>query len=160
SLAVRIGADTTELRKGVATAESRLKQFGKVGAAAGAALATAVAAATTAIAALALKGVQLGDQMAKTATKLGATTEELAALRFAAEQTGGSAKSMDMALQRMTRRLSEAAQGTGEAVNALKELGLNARDLQKLPLQEQFNAVSDAMQGVEKQSDRVRLAFK
>ena len=56
------------------------------------------------------------DALAKTADKLGLTTEELASLRHAASITAGvTSQTLDMALQRMTRRLSEAASGTGEA---------------------------------------------
>jgi hypothetical protein len=40
------------------------------------------------------------------------------------------------------------------------ELGLNARSLNSLPLDEQMLKVADALKGVENQSDRVRLAFK
>ena len=100
------------------------------------------------------------DNLTKTANKIGATTEALAGLQFAAELTGVSTETMNMALQRMTRRVSEAAMGTGEAVKALKELGINAYELERLPLDEQMNVVADAMQNVESQSDRVRLAMK
>lgn len=160
SLAVRIGADTTELKRGVASAGSSLTKLGKIGVDVGLRIVGAMAAATAGIVALANKGIQLGDQLSKTAAKLGTTTEQLNGLRFAAEQTGVASSTLDMAMQRMTRRLSEAANGTGVAAKALKELGLDAKELQKLPLQEQFNRISDAMQGVENQSDRVRLAFK
>ncbi len=67
---------------------------------------------------------------------------------------------MGRALQRFTRRASEAALGTGEAVNALKELGLDAESLIKLPLDTQMGLVADAMQGLGTQSDRVRIAMK
>src|SRR6056300_138216 len=55
------------------------------------------------------------DTLGKTATKLGVTTKELGALRFAAEISGVEIRTVDMATQRFTRRLAEAANGTGEA---------------------------------------------
>jgi hypothetical protein len=67
---------------------------------------------------------------------------------------------MDMALQRFTRRAAEAAKGTGEAKGALRELGIDAESLVRLPLDDQMNIVAEAMSGVETQSDRVRLAMK
>lgn len=110
--------------------------------------------------ALIKQGLAAGDSLAKTADKIGVTTEALAGLRHAAELTGVSTETMDMALQRFTRRASEAANGTGEAVGALRELGLNAEELNKLPLDKQMEAVADAMGGLENQSDRVRIAMK
>lgn len=100
------------------------------------------------------------DVMAKTADKIGVTTEALAGLRYAAELTGVSTQTMDMALQRFTRRVSEAANGTGEAVGALEELGINAEDLLKLPLDKQMGVIADSMKKLDTQADRVRVAMK
>ena len=100
------------------------------------------------------------DSLAKISDKLGVTTEALAGLRLAAEETGAGARTLDMGLQRMLRRVSEAAQGTGEARAALKELGLSAKRLNLLTPDEQFRAIAGAMAKVEAQSDKVRLAFK
>ena len=100
------------------------------------------------------------DKIEKTASKLGLTADQLRILDFAAEQTGVSAGTMEMALQRMTRRVAEAAKGSGEAVNALKELGVSAEYLNSLSPDKQFAVLADAMGGVSSQSDKVRLAMK
>jgi len=100
------------------------------------------------------------DQLAKTADKLGLTTEALAGLRHAADLTGIKTTTLDMALQRMTRRLSEAAIGTGEAQGALKELGLDAKALADASPEMAFSKIAKAMENVTSQSDRVRLSFK
>lgn len=110
--------------------------------------------------ALIKQGLAAGDSLAKTADKIGVTTEALAGMRHAAELTGVSTETMDMALQRFTRRASEAAIGTGEAKGALQELQINAKELVKLPLDEQMEVVADAMGGLETQADRVRIAMK
>jgi hypothetical protein len=110
--------------------------------------------------ALIKQGLAAGDSLAKTADKIGVTTEALAGMRHAAELTGVSTQTMDMALQRFTRRASEAAIGTGEAKGALQELGINAKELVKLPLDKQMEVVADAMGGLSTQSDRVRIAMK
>ena len=65
-----------------------------------------------------------------------------------------------MAVQRFTRRLSEAANNTGEAKDALKELGLNAKELTKLSLDKQMLKLADAFDNVQSSGDKVRLAFK
>jgi len=100
------------------------------------------------------------DTLGKTATKLGVTTKELGALRFAAQISGVEIRTVDMATQRFTRRLAEASNGLGEAKGALKELNLDANELSKLPLQEQMLLLSDAFANVESSSEKVRLAFK
>jgi len=104
--------------------------------------------------------LQATDQLAKTASKIGTTTEALSQLRFAADLTGVATQTMDMALQRFTRRAAEAAKGTGEAKNAIRELGINAQDLVKLPLDQRMLVLADAFSNVENESDKLRLAFK
>lgn len=129
------------------------KRAAKLGAAAGVAGAAITAKLVSA-------GLESVDSLAKVSNRLGIATEELAALRFAAEQTGVSTNTLDMALQRMTRRVAEAAKGTGEAQGALKELGLDAQALNELAPDQVFRAITAAMEGVDNQSDKVRLAMK
>ena len=100
------------------------------------------------------------DTLAKTASKIGTTTEALGKLRFAAELSGVATTTVDMAMQRFTRRLAEAAKGTGEAKGALKELNIDARALLKLSLDEQVLALSDAFGKQKNAADKVRLAMK
>jgi hypothetical protein len=100
------------------------------------------------------------DKLGKTASKLGMTTEALGALRFAGERTGVAMNTMDMALQRMVRRISEAARGSGEARGAIAELGLDARKLADLSPDKQFKEIARAMGLVINQGDRVRLAMR
>ena len=100
------------------------------------------------------------DSLAKTARKIGTTTDALARLRYAADLTGVSATTMDMALQRFTRRTAEAAKGTGEAKDALRELNIDAKSMLKLPLDQQMEALSEAFEDVKSPADKVRLAMK
>ncbi|MEM1356336.1 MAG: hypothetical protein AAGH88_15790 [Planctomycetota bacterium] len=100
------------------------------------------------------------DEVAKVAGRLGSTTEELSRMQFAAQQTGVGVSTLNMALQRMTRRVAEAANGSGEAVNALKELGLDAERLARMTPGGAMEEIADAMQRVGSQGDRVRLAMK
>ena len=128
-------------------------EFGKW-AAAGTAAAAAVGAA------MVRSQMQTIDALAKTADRLGLTTQALAGLQRSAELSGASANTLNMALQRMTRRVAEAAQGTGEAKDAIKELGLDAQALARMSPDEQFKTLADAMTGVAEQGDRVRLSMK
>lgn len=161
TLAVDLTANTAKFQKELTAASRRTKSFGSelkamskyaVGALA------AVGAASTA--GLAVLSSEM-DNAGKQASKLGLTTEALTSLRYAVEQTSDMAGTQfDVAMQRMTRRLSEAAQGTGEARNALAELGLDAQKLNAMSPDQAFKAIADQMSQVGSQSDRVRLAFK
>lgn len=100
------------------------------------------------------------DSLAAQSDKLGIATNALLGLRHASELTGAGANVLDMGLQRMTRRIAEAAKGTGEAKGALEELGLSAQTLAELSPDEQFIAIARAMKDVEGQSHKVRLSMK
>ena len=67
-----------------------------------------------------------------------------------------------MALQRFTCRTAEAAQGTGEAKDALAQMGIALRDQSgNLRSSEDLLAdVADAFAKIEDPAERVRLAFK
>ena len=120
---------------------------------------TAVAGAAG-IGLLVKSSLQSIDTLGKTATKLGVTSQALQKLRYASNLAGVETRTVDMAVQRFTRRLSEAANGTGEAKDALKELGLNAKELAKQPLDKQMLKLADAFDNVQSSGDKVRLAFK
>lgn len=108
------------------------------------------------------RAIESADAIGKTADKLGIGTDALQEYRFAAEQAGVSQETFDMAMQRFTRRAAEAAQGTGEAKDALKQMGIelldqngNMRASEDLLLD-----VADAFESTTDSSERLRLAFK
>ena len=117
------------------------------------------ATATTAAAAL-TRLAQSVDRVSKDAQRLNLPIAELQKLQFAAEQTGFSADALTTALQRMVRRISEAAIGTGEAKKALEELGLVAAELNQLSPDEQFKRIADALQDIGNNADKTRLIVK
>ena len=136
---------------------SDVKKYAKVGAAA---LSIAAVGSAAGLARLTAEAMTNADALAKHADKLGISTEALAALRHQAELNGVSTKALDVGLQRMVRRVSEAAQGSGVAASALAELNLNAMELAQLSPDQQFSKIADAMEQVNSQSDKVRLGFK
>lgn len=160
-LLVDLRLRTAKFSQGVGKANNRLKSLERSAMNARGALNGMVGAAAVAgLVALTRQSITSADALAKTADKLGITTDALQELRFAASQTGVDQRTLEMGLQRMTRRLSEAAMGTGEAKDAIAELGLDARELARQAPDEAFRKIADAMQLVPAQSDRVRLAFK
>lgn len=145
--------------KKVTTANKKqAASFKSLGTAAKVAAAALVAVGVAGFAAFKKFGDEI-DKTAKTSAKLGIGISELQGLQFAAEQTGVKVETMNIGLQRMVRRLSEAAQGTGVAKKALEELGLDAAKLNNLTVENQFKAIAEALNNVEKQTDKVRLTF-
>ena len=65
------------------------------------------------------------------------------------------------ALQDQAEKISEAAMlGTGEAVDVLAALNLNAAELNKLSPDQQIMKIADAMEQVQNQNDKQQLAIK
>jgi hypothetical protein len=91
--------------------------------------------------------------------KIGVDVEALQELRFAARAAGVEQGTLDMALQRFTRRAAEAAQGTGEAKDALAQMGIVLHDQSDPPERALLGDVAEAFAS-RIRAERVRLAFK
>jgi len=100
------------------------------------------------------------DAVGKFASRIGISTEALSKYKTVAEFSGVTTETLNMGFQRMTRRISEAGQGTGVAVKALDELGISIESVQSLSPDQQFEAIAGALEGVESQSDKARLAMQ
>lgn len=74
--------------------------------------------------------IDSGDSIVKTADRLGLTTEQLTAYRYAADLAGLSTRQFDIGFQRFARRLGQALQGSGELVEPLRRLGIAIRDVE------------------------------
>lgn len=112
------------------------------------------------LAAITIGSFRAIDALDKTSKKLGIATEKLAGLQLAAKLTGVPIRTLEMGLQRMTRRFAEAAKGTGEAKEAIKTMGLDARKLAATSPDVIFGAMAVAMAKVGAESEKLRLAFK
>ena len=117
-------------------------------------------AAGAALGVMTVKTMAAVDALGKTSDKLGVMPAKLQAMQRAAQLTGVSVDTANMALQRMVRRVQEASLGTGEAKGALADLGLEAKELAQLPVDEQFKRIADAMGDVSESGEKVRLAMK
>lgn len=121
----------------------------------GAAFATAGVAAGIALTKMSMANV---DALAKVSDRLGIATQSLAGLQHAANLAGVESATLEKSLVKLAVGVSDAADGTGIAKDAFIELGLSAALLEKMPIDQQMLKVADAMQGVELQADKVRLA--
>lgn len=98
------------------------------------------------------------DILAKQASKIGETTEEIQAFNHAAELSGVSLESSNKALTVMEKNLGDALDGIGPAADALERLGLNADQVAALPPVKAYELLSDELAQVESQTERVYLS--
>ncbi|GAB0151121.1 hypothetical protein [Marinobacterium sp. BA1] len=167
TLVVTLGANSAQLVEQLKTTKNSAKEWAgsmksiasKAGIAFFGAVAAAGAAGTGFIAIVEKQAAQL-DALAKKADKLGLGVGALQKLEYQASLTGISQDTLGTALQRMTRRVAEAADGTGEARKAIAELGLDAEKLAGMSPDKQFYAIAEAMKGIPIQGDRIKLAMK
>jgi hypothetical protein len=100
------------------------------------------------------------DQAIKTADALGLTVEQFQELNHVAELNGLSQEKFSVSLERMVRRLSMAVMGTGEAKDAIGELGITTDKLEGMGTYEKFLLIADGLNNLDSQSEKVRLGFQ
>ena len=98
------------------------------------------------------------DKLGKTAVKINITTGALQKLRFAAEQAGMSSGSLDQMLSKLTVNLGQAAFQTGAQRDALDTLGLSASRIAKLPLEQSFLVIGQALSELTTDTERAKVA--
>lgn len=162
---VLLEAQSARFEKAIERSERRTKKFDRsvkksLANVRQAFLALGAAVSLRAIAGAIGRTLDYADSLAKLNDRLGVSTEALSELQFAAERSGVDFRTLTLGMQRLQRRVSEAASGMGEARGALAELGLDAKKLEQLELDQQFEIVADRLSKVTTESDRTRLAFK
>jgi hypothetical protein len=155
-----IGADCSKYERAIDRVKSSTNSAGRVVKGAFGAAAVTLLGAAAGFAALAKQSLGVADNIHKLNLRLGVSTEALSQYQLVAETSGVEFNTLTMGFQRMQRRISEAAQGTGVAKDALAELGLSAQQLNQLKPDAQFEAIADAMAQVEGESNKTRLAMK
>ena len=121
-------------------------------------------AAIGAIGAAAMKSVNsfadYADNIAETADKLNLSTDALQELRYAADLAGISNAKFDKSMEFMQKNVVDAANGTGEAKEALNQLGLSAEELKSIKPDQALGLIADAMNGVANDQERLRIATR
>ncbi len=145
----------------VLTARDRTKSaFRSVNQGLGRIAAIGIAGAVAGTVLLTRESLKLIDALAKESQLLGITTEKLAAMKLQASKAGVETKTLEKSLVNVTRVVAEAADGTGLAVDTLKKLGLEARDLAQQSPDEQFKQIAEAMKGLNTQSEKVLASYE
>lgn len=164
-LVVNLSARTAPFSKGLGGASKRLSRFAS-GVASTITRVTAFGGALVGVAGVGGLGLMVKqslasiDATAKLADRINATTEDLTALGFAAQQTGASQESLNSSLTRMSRRIGLFAKGTGAAKSALEQLGFAAEDLTRLSAGEQFREIVARISELPTVAQRGAAAFE
>jgi len=100
------------------------------------------------------------DELGKSARTLNIDTQDMIGMADAFDEMAGvDFGGLEKSLQQMTRRISEAATGSGEAKDALREIGLTADELNQQSPAESFKDIADGIAGVANTSDQARIAY-
>lgn len=158
-LAVNVVARTQRFTGGMRRAESSIASFVRRAAA----MSAAVGGVT-----LALRSFSGGvrdairhiEELSFAAQKLDIQGETLSGFLLAGRRAGVDQRQFVTAMQRMTRRIAEAAQGTGELAKEFERFGISAKVLSQLPIEEQFRRMADIIGAAQTQSEKIRLSFK
>lgn len=124
-LGVVLGLDTSEFVKGLGIADTKLKDFGskvKTG------LATAVALAGAEMIAATKQAADYADEMFKASQKVGVTTEQLSALRYAADLADVEFGQLQGGLIKLSKAMNEAYSGSDNMKQAFKDAGIAITD--------------------------------
>lgn len=108
-----------------------------------------------------LRSMENLERIANKAQLLNLNVNSLRGLQFAAQSTSVSVQALEMAMQRMTRRIGEVSStGKGEAAGTLARLGLDAKKLAGMRSDEQLLAIAKGLQRITVHSERLAAAQK
>lgn len=139
---------------------SGLKKAGKTAAIGIAAVTTAAVAMGTAAFAATLKVTDGFDHIAKTATKMGVSTDYYQEMDYWAGQNGVSQANMEKSMQRLNQRVGEARSGNEKYSGALQTLGIDMNAVKDGTLSTE-DAMSQSIQALSQMSneqDKAALA--
>lgn len=101
------------------------------------------------------------DNLANTSAQLGESVPNIQAFRFALAQMANiEPEAADQALVKMTKTLGEARSGSQQAADAFRGLGLDVNQLAAMSPTQQFQAIADAIAGIEDPTQRAAAAVK
>ncbi|AIM40723.1 tail length tape measure protein [Idiomarinaceae phage 1N2-2] len=162
ALSIRISADGSQANRELRTVNQRVKDTGKQlrenanrWARWGIAAAGAAAAVATAMVRSQMKTI---DELGKMSRQLNVNVESLQALRHQAELSGMSTSELDTNLERLTRRMGQAARDGGRTADTIESLGLSVKDLADMRADEQLDLLAKAINGVENTAQRAAIA--
>ena len=167
SLIVDISADVARLRKDMTrarrTVDRAMNSIRKSAGTAGRALGGIAAGLAAGLAGGGLRqAVADVAELANQSEKIGIAAEDLQVYRVAAQQVGQTSQAATLSIQRFSRRVAEAANGTGELAKTLDQYNISATDADGRirDINDVLGDLADAIADAETGSEQLRIAFK
>lgn len=164
SLLVRVEAETSKLRSELNKAERATAKFEQqVNRAIGGVIRTIVGlGSVAALTAFGRSALNTADQIAKSADRIGIGTDALQKYRYAAGLAGADSKTLESSLEKLNKRLGEAAAGNKEAAAEFMKLGISIKsgngDIRAT--EEVFRDLADRLAAMKDPAERTRAAMK
>lgn len=147
NILVDIATRTANFEAGMQRAEKRLEAFtaGATKLARTAGTLTGVTLGFDALRRSVGAAIERGDELQRLAERMDTTAKSLSQLEYVAKQSDIQFDTLASSLDTFTKNVGMASVGTGKAQKALKELGIDAKELYRLGLDEQLDLVADAI---------------
>lgn len=162
ALRVNLGLDSAQFQNGLRQNERRVAKAGQrmKGVMLGAFGGLLTGAALNQMRRSVDRAVDTLDDIAKSADKIGVTTDALQELRVAADLSGVSTSQLDTALSRFARTASDARNGLSTAERAFDAVGVSVTDLDGnlKPIDALLSEVADGMAGMGDATQRAATA--
>ncbi len=164
ALMVDIGANVARLQRDMNRAQGVFKKstdtMRKVAASAGVAISAGLV--SKALTDRIKETLKYGDAISKTSSKIGVQAEMLQELRYSAELAGVSQNTLDMAMQRFSRRVGEAVNGGGELKDTLDKyrISVTNADGSTRSLESILGDLSVRIKSARSEQERLRISFK
>ncbi len=157
---IEVLLDSNKINKQLKAVEDNFKKVGanilKVGAgftAFGAALIAPLVKATK-------NFLEFGDSIDKISARTGASAEFISALGFAAEQSGADIATLEKAIVGQQRTINDLNQGLATAADSYDVLGLSAKDLVGVGVEDSFTLIAQRLSEVKDPSLRAATALE
>lgn len=156
----QLGKDTTKARKmmGGFVDDTKKRLAGLRNSFSGVAASMTAVFSAAAITGFAKRQFEMIDSLHHSAQSLGVTTEELSRLGWAAEQSGSDITAVEKSMARMVRTTRDAAVGLETAKRSFDVLGLDAKALNQLAPEKQFQAIAEAFSKLKAEQDQLVVA--
>lgn len=147
-----------KLAAGLNAAAAKLKSYSGTFAAAGGALLGGAMGALGGMTALAADFGATGAQLDDLSARSGMSVEALSELGYAAEQSGTNLEAVEKANKKLSKTITDAADGSQSAREGFAALGLSYAELAAMNPDQQFTAVANHLAGIEDPTRKAALA--
>lgn len=149
-----------KLAAGLKRAAARLKAFGEGVRSVGLRTAAIGAAILAPLVGSAKVFADTGSALFDMSQRTGISVEALSELGFAAEQSGTDLATLEAGIRKMQRSITDAAQGSTSAQEALALLGLTVEQLSGLSPEDQFKLIADRIAQIKDPTVRAAAAME